>query len=227
MNAVEALDELQRKARHDDKLREQFIKTRDAEDPLGAFSSVCREAGYELYPMDIVQAGDEFYAAMKRSTNGGGENSPVLTGEDDPYEWFVAEPYEEFDFWMKKERGLLYLAVDEEGKAGAMFFVILPGTHPDNLGYDLGMEEEKLKLCAMMDTAAVLPEFRGHYLQYKMMQHAEGDLRQIGYRYLLCTVHPENVFSRSNVMKQGYQKMLTKEKYGGFLRDIWMKNIIE
>ena len=97
-------------------------------------------------------------------------------------EWFVAEPYEEFDFWMKKERGLLYLAVDEEGKAGAMFFVILPGAHPDNLGYDLGMEEEKLKLCAMMDTAAVLPEFRGHYLQYKMMQHAEGDLRQIGYR---------------------------------------------
>ena len=90
MNAVEALDELQRKARHDDKLREQFIKTRDAEDPLGAFCSVCREAGYELYPMDIVQAGDEFYAAMKRSTNGGGENSPVLTGEDDPYELFFA-----------------------------------------------------------------------------------------------------------------------------------------
>jgi hypothetical protein len=90
MNAVEALDELQRKARHDDKLREQFIKTRDAEDSLGAFCSVCREAGYELYPMDIVQAGDEFYAAMKRSTNGGGENSPVLIGEDDPYELFFA-----------------------------------------------------------------------------------------------------------------------------------------
>lgn len=90
MNAVEALDELQRKARHDDKLREQFIKTRDVEDPLGAFCSVCREAGYELYPMDVVQAGDEFYAAMKRSTNGGGENSPMLTGEDDPYELFFA-----------------------------------------------------------------------------------------------------------------------------------------
>lgn len=90
MNAVEALDELQRKARHDDKLREQFIKTRDAEDPLGGFCSVCRETGYELYPMDIVQAGDEFYAAMKRSANGGGENSPVLTGEDDPYELFFA-----------------------------------------------------------------------------------------------------------------------------------------
>ena len=37
-------------------------------------------------------------------------------------EWFVAEPYEEFDFWMKKERGLLYLAVDEEDDPYELFF---------------------------------------------------------------------------------------------------------
>ena len=142
-------------------------------------------------------------------------------------EWFVAESYEEFDFWMNEERGILYLAVDEDENVGAMFFAILPGLHPDNLGYDLNMEEEQLKLCAMMDTAAVLPGVRGHHLQYEMMQHAEADLREMGYKYLLCTVHPENIFSRSNVMKQGYEKLLTKEKYGGFLRDIWMKQIIE
>lgn len=41
--------------------------------------------------MDLIQAGEEFYAAMKRSTNGGGENSPVLEGEDDFYELFFAE----------------------------------------------------------------------------------------------------------------------------------------
>ena len=40
--------------------------------------------------MNAIEALDEFYAAMKRSTNGGGENSPVLTGEDDPYELFFA-----------------------------------------------------------------------------------------------------------------------------------------
>ena len=74
MNAVEALDELQRKARHDDKLREQFIKTRDVEDPLGAFCSVCREAGYELYPMDVVQAGDE-----------------ILCRNEAQYEWWRRE----------------------------------------------------------------------------------------------------------------------------------------
>ena len=49
MNAIEALDELQRKARHDDKLREQFIKTRDAED------SLCRnEAQYEWWRREFA-----------------------------------------------------------------------------------------------------------------------------------------------------------------------------
>ena len=40
--------------------------------------------------MDIICAGEEFHAAMKRSTNGGGENSPMLAGEDDFYELFMA-----------------------------------------------------------------------------------------------------------------------------------------
>ena len=35
-------------------------------------------------------------------------------------EWFVAEPYEEFDFWMREERGLLYLAVDEDENVRAV-----------------------------------------------------------------------------------------------------------
>lgn len=41
-------------------------------------------------PEDIICAGEEFHAAMKRSTNGGGENSPMLAGEDDFYELFMA-----------------------------------------------------------------------------------------------------------------------------------------
>jgi len=40
--------------------------------------------------MDLITAGEEFYATMRRSTNGGGENSPKLAGEDDFYELFFA-----------------------------------------------------------------------------------------------------------------------------------------
>ncbi|MCD7883646.1 MAG: hypothetical protein LUI87_08085 [Lachnospiraceae bacterium] len=35
-----------------------------------------------LAEMDVIAAVEESYAAMKRSTNGGGENSPMLEAED-------------------------------------------------------------------------------------------------------------------------------------------------
>lgn len=89
-NTVEMLDELQNRAIRDEELKKRFLETRNSEDDLGEFCRVCRNLGYELYPMDIIQAGDEFYATMKRSTNGGGENSPVLEGEDDLYGMFFA-----------------------------------------------------------------------------------------------------------------------------------------
>lgn len=140
--------------------------------------------------------------------------------------WFVAESYEEFDRWMKEEKGILYLAEDEQtSEVGGIFFVILPGMDEENLGHDIDMQGEELMRCAMMDTVAVLPEFRGNHLQHDLMQMAEHDLIKMGYHYLLCTVHPENRFSRENVRSQGYERMLTKEKYGGYLRDIWMKKI--
>ena len=84
------LDELREMALKDEKIRQELLDTRKDAHPLAAFCSKCRELGYEIYEMDIICAGDEFHAAMKRSTNGGGENSPMLAGEDDFYELFMA-----------------------------------------------------------------------------------------------------------------------------------------
>ena len=84
------LDELQRKASQDLAVRDRLLATRKDAEPLSAFCKVCRELGYEIYEMELICAGEEFHAAMKRSTNGGGENSPMLAGEDDFYELFFA-----------------------------------------------------------------------------------------------------------------------------------------
>ena len=78
------------KALHDPKLRAELLATKKASQPFAAFCSKCRELGYEIYDMDLITAGEEFYATMRRSTNGGGENSPMLEGEDDFYELFFA-----------------------------------------------------------------------------------------------------------------------------------------
>lgn len=90
MNTVELLDELQNRARRDAEIRRALLDTREEKNPVDAFCRKCQELGYPIYVMDLIQAGEEFYGNMRRSTNGGGENSPKLEGEDDFYELFMA-----------------------------------------------------------------------------------------------------------------------------------------
>lgn len=82
---VELLDELQKKAKADSILREKLLQTRKNPNPIHAFCEICHAYGVSIYEMDLAMAGEEFYAEIKRSTNGGGENSPALEGEDDFY----------------------------------------------------------------------------------------------------------------------------------------------
>ena len=84
------LDELQQRALKEESVREKLLAARVKEDPLSAFCKACRELGYEIYEMELICAGEEFHAAMKRSTNGGGENTPMIAFEDDFYELFFA-----------------------------------------------------------------------------------------------------------------------------------------
>lgn len=88
-DVIGMLDELQHRAGKDLTLKEKLLATRNEKEPLESFCKVCREYGYEIYEMDVICAGEGFHAAMKRSTNGGGENSPKLAAEDDFYELFM------------------------------------------------------------------------------------------------------------------------------------------
>ena len=89
MTVYQLLEELQEKALHDSDIRDELLATRKDPEPIFTFCKKCQEFGYEIYPMELVNAGEEFYATMRRSTNGGGENSPKLEGEDDMYELFM------------------------------------------------------------------------------------------------------------------------------------------
>ena len=90
MVVAEMLDELKGKALRDEKLKKELLDTRKEKNPMTAFCKKCQSLGYPVYEMDLIEAGEELYATMRRSTNGGGENSPMLEGEDDFYELFFA-----------------------------------------------------------------------------------------------------------------------------------------
>ena len=67
MNIYDELENLKVRARSNPELAQALLATREMKNPVSAF------------------------AAMRRSTNGGGENSPLLQGEDDLYEMFLIE----------------------------------------------------------------------------------------------------------------------------------------
>jgi hypothetical protein len=92
MNDIDTiLSAVRRLAKADPALRQKLLGTKAAINPVSAFCSIVTGLGYPLGEMDLINAGEEYYANMRRSTNGGGENSPLLSGEDDYYEMFMAE----------------------------------------------------------------------------------------------------------------------------------------
>lgn len=91
MELEEAMQKLKKLAHQNPELRKALLATRSSDHPARDFCRLANENGCPIYEMDLVMAGEEYYAAMRRSTNGGGENSPLLDGEDDYYELFLSE----------------------------------------------------------------------------------------------------------------------------------------
>lgn len=128
-------------------------------------------------------------------------------------EWFYLDPHGFVREMMKTGKMELWVAMDGERMAAA-FDILRPGLDEYNYGYDLNLTKEQLLRVINMDSAAVLPEYRGLGLQRKLIAMGEEQLRREGKRILLCTVHPDNRFSLDNVLKQGYQIQKKLDKYG-------------
>ena len=127
-------------------------------------------------------------------------------------EWFFLDPPEEIRAFMESGVMKLWVAMDGGRMAGA-FDLLYPGLDSYNYGYDLGFDKAHLLRVVQMDTAAVHPDYRGLGLQKRLMETAEGEIRKTPGRILLCTVHPDNVYSLNNVLKQGYTIEKKVEKY--------------
>lgn len=84
----EKLAELQKKALHDENLRNELLATKSDPDPMKAFCDKCTQLGYPLTVGELFAMGQDFSDAMLRSVNGGGVNR--LDGWNDAYEMFFS-----------------------------------------------------------------------------------------------------------------------------------------
>lgn len=140
-------------------------------------------------------------------------------------DWFVPDDINFVNEILTSGRGFILKAIEAEtGKTAGVMDILMPGAGGENLGHDAGFSADKLLKTAHIDSVAILPEYRGRHLQAFLMEDAERRL-EAGYQYMMCTVHPDNCFSRDNMIRQGFRFICRKEKYGGRVRDIMMKEI--
>ena len=123
-----------------------------------------------------------------------------------------------------ERQGTVWKAV-EDGRIAAFFIIHYPGLCDSNLGHSLYMDQGDLARVAYMDSLAVLPDFRGQGLQYRLMKHGEEQLASTSYCHLMGTVHPDNTYSLNNFLKLGYRIVDTTQKYGSLPRHIMYKKI--
>ena len=90
MKVLDELERLQEDALKNEDLRLKLREARTGDNPLSCFCRLARSLGYDINEMNLVYAGEEAYAGMRRATNGGGENSPMLENEDDYYSLFFS-----------------------------------------------------------------------------------------------------------------------------------------
>ena len=139
-----------------------------------------------------------------------------------------------------------------DGEMAAFLLVRHPGEAEDNLGRNLFKGSEVLRLrdsvaedaeakvaqvvretgeaadffcISHMESAAVHPDYRGRGLQGKLLQEAERIERQRGTRFLMATVHPDNVYSLRNLEAAGFQCIQETRKYGGLRRKVLCKRL--
>ena len=121
--------------------------------------------------------------------------------------------------------GFGIVACDADNHIIGNLLVKYPGVTKENLGYDVSLPTEELGKVLHMDSATVLPEHRGHGLEAKMIAYAETLVDTSKYCYSFATVAPENLASLKSLEKNGYEVMVTKEKYDRFLRCVMMKKL--
>ena len=137
--------------------------------------------------------------------------------------WYAVDS-EEFVAKCIEGQGFTLKAI-VEGNIAGFLTVRYPWGDDDNLGYYIGLSEEEKMYVAHMESAAVLPEYRGLRIQNQLMARGFELLKETEYKYVMGTAHPDNVFSVNNFHKLGYEIVADVKKYGGLRRYVFSQTI--
>lgn len=94
-----------------------------------------------------------------------------------------------------------------------------PSTKEDMLEVGIKINHEQV---AFYRSMFVNPKYVGNKLQYQMLLKLDEYCKKIGYGYCVGTVHPDNIYSINNIVKNDFKLVNIKTIKSG-IRNIYLK----
>ncbi|WP_002151532.1 hypothetical protein [Bacillus cereus] len=105
--------------------------------------------------------------------------------------------------------------------------LLVPPIDDEHLGLDLGLPESQLHRVIYQEISNVHPNCRGNGMQKILATVIMDELQKEDsqYDYVCCTVAPFNIPSLKDKFAQGMEIAALKEKYGGSMRYVFVKEL--
>ena len=118
------------------------------------------------------------------------------------------------------------LSDEPTDELAAVCVLVEPETEEESLAPYAEIPRSEWHRVMHVDIVATLPAYRGHSLQSRLMDYAACFLRiRKDTKFLMATVHPNNVPSRRSMEKLGYTCVAQTTLYGGLPRCVYCKRL--
>lgn len=172
------------------------------------------QAQYEVYV--LTEAHIPQLMTLQQEVVEALENKAILQPLDD----------EELKFILRGNGLMIGVFVEE--KLIAFRALLQPAIDDEHLGYDIGLTTQaQLKKVLYQEISNVHPAYRGFGLQRTMADMIMQQIDLTKFTVVCATVMPGNIASLKDKFSQGMHVAALKLKYGGKLRYVFMKEIVQ
>ncbi|BCC57008.1 GNAT family N-acetyltransferase [Bacillus cereus] len=137
------------------------------------------------------------------------------------------QPLSQEEFQYILEGNGMMIGAFIENELIAFRALLVPPIDDEHLGIDIGLSESELHRVIYQEISNVHPNCRGNGMQKILANVIMDELQKEDskYDYVCCTVAPFNIPSLKDKFAQGMAIAALKEKYGGNLRYVFVKEL--
>lgn len=139
------------------------------------------------------------------------------------------QPLSQEEFQYILEGNGMMIGAFIENELIAFRALLVPPIDDEHLGLDIGLLESELHRVIYQEISNVHPNWRGNGMQKILATVIMDELQKEDskYDYVCCTVAPFNIPSLKDKFAQGMKIAALKEKYGGSMRYVFVKELRE